>query len=166
MNNDYLSRPLIDGMRYDISDTHVMIQCPHTCFVNYELPCHIDRDVLLRQYHSVLAMARAQGIKINYDRHIHRTIRQLWPEYKAARAEQEALFSRLRELAQEVKARGIHVGTVDDVVLSAMLEISGQLAVYGYRTSATSQIARIGRDLANLELGLSDGHGSYCMIAV
>ena len=166
MDNNYLSRPLIDGMRYDISDTHIMIQCPHTCFVNYVLPQRWTKDDLLQQYRHVLATARAQGVKISYVQHIHRTIRQLWPKYMAARAEQEELFYRLKELAQQVKARGIHLGHADDQVLSAMLEVSGQLTVYGYRTSVTSQITRIGRRLSELEGELSKVHGSYYKIAV
>lgn len=166
MDDNYLSRPLIEGMRYEISDTHIVIQCPHTCFINYKLPHCWDRGALLRQYRRVLAMAKAQGVRISYTLHIRRTLRELWPEYETACAERERLFARLKELAQEVKARGIHVGTADDNVLAALLEVSGQLTVYGYRDNPASRIARIGHDLAELERELSRGHEPYSMIAV
>lgn len=166
MDDDYLSRPLIEGMRYEISNSCIMIQCPHTCFINYELPRRWDRGTLLLQYRRVLAMAKAQGVRISYTLHIHRTLRELWPEYETACAERERLFARLKELAQEVKARGIHVGTADDDVLAALLEVSGQLTVYGYRDNPASRIARIGHDLAELERELSRGHEPYSMIAV
>lgn len=166
MEENYLSRPLIDGMRYDISGARVMIQCPHTCFVNCSLPGRVDKDTLLRQYGHVLAMAKAQEIKIRYTKHIRRTIRQLWPAYEIACVEREKLFARLTELAQKVKARGIHLGAVDDEVLSTLEGIASQLAVYGYRTSATSQIADIGRTLSELERKLSQERKPYMMIVL
>ena len=126
----------------------------------------MDKAALLRQYRNVLAMAKTQGTKISYTRHISRTIRALWPEYEAACAEREKLFGRLKELALLVKERGIHFGTVDDEVLPLAETVGGQLAAYGNYGNAVSSIAGIGYDLSRLERELSHTSESYDMIAL
>lgn len=166
MDDNYLSRPLIEGVSYEISDTDIAIQSPHTCYVRCKLPRRRDKDALLCQYSGVMASAKAQGVKISCTLHIRKTIQDLWPEYEAACAEREKLFARLKELAQEVKARGIHLGTVDDEALSAAQEVCEQLAAYGDCGTPSSRIAEIGFDLSRLEQCLSREHGPDCMISL
>ena len=75
-NGNYLSRPLIEGVSYEISDTDIAIQSPHTCYVRCKLPRRRDKDALLRQYSGVLAVAKAQRVKISYTLHIRKTIQE------------------------------------------------------------------------------------------
>ncbi len=166
MDGNYLSRPLIEGVSYEISDTDIAIQSPHTCYVRCKLPRRRDKDALLRQYSGVLAVAKAQRVKISYTLHIRKTIQELWPEYEDACAEREKLFAQLKKLAQDVKTRGIHLGTVDDEVLSAAQEVSEKLAAYGGCGTPSSRIAEIGFDLSRLEQWLSREHGPDRMISL
>ena len=159
MSSDYLARPLIEGMQYEISDAHVAIQSPHTCFVNHEIKHRYEKDALLCQYRRVLDMAKTQGIRISYTNHIRKTLQEQWPEYESARRSQERLFNQLKKTALEIQARGIHFGTTDDEMLSALLQISGQLTVYGYSSNIISRIANIGHTLSELEQTLSQGSG-------
>ncbi len=166
MENDYLSNPLIEDVVYEISDTQVSIQSPCTGYVSYKLPCRLDKEALLRRYRNVLAMAKAQGVKISYTLHIRRTIQELWPEYEAACSEREELFPRLKELALKVKARGIHYGAVDDEVLAAAKKIAWQLAAYEHGGKPARSIAEVSYDLSRLERQLARGLDSDCMISL
>lgn len=166
MEENYLSRPLIDGISYEISDTHIAIQCSSTCYINCTRPSRMDKDALLRRYRNVLAMAKAQGVRIKYTRHIRKTIQQLWPAYEADFAEREKLFDQLLELAWQVKARGIHWGTVDDEVLSTIAKVSNQLAAYGYGGTPTSGIADISSFLSSHERSLSRVNDPCSMIVL
>lgn len=166
MDDNYLARPLVEGVTYEISDTDIAIQSPHTCYVRCKLPRRWDKDTLLLQYSGVLAAAKAHGVKISYTLHIRRRIQELWPEYEAACAEREKLFARLGALAREVQARGIHYGTADDKTLSAVQEVSERLASYDYCGTPSSRIAGIGFDLSRLERQLAGGYGPDCMIAL
>ena len=166
MEENYLSRPLIDGISYEISDTRIAIQSSCTCYINCMRPTRMDKDALLRQYRNVLAMAKAQGIRIKYAKHVRKTIQQLWPAYEADFAEQDKLFDRLVELAWQVKARGIHWRSVDDEVLYTLVKAGFQLAAYGYGGTPTSGIEDIRSFLTSHERSLSRVNDPCSMIVL
>lgn len=56
MESEYLKRPLIKDVSYEITEDHVMIQNPHTCFVKCILPGRCRKDAMLDQYKRILRM--------------------------------------------------------------------------------------------------------------
>jgi len=151
---EYLSRPLIQDMHYEISDEHVRITCPNTCFVDVRLNGKLERESLLDRYRQVLQMAKAQKVKISYSNHMKRTLTTKWEEYESAVTERAALFRRLVTQARVVEARGIHYGCIDYKELSLMTEIRNQLTPYGYRNSILSCISRIAHQLETFQRDL------------
>lgn len=163
---EYLERPLIEGVEYDISETCVAIQSQSTCFVSYSVPARLQKETMLLQYKRVLQMAREQGVKISYSRHIRRTICEQWADYLAECEKQEHLFQELREVANSVKRRGIHMGHADDEELAKVYKITGELAKFRYGGRPISRITGIGHDLQTMEKQLSEGRGRCDMIAL
>ena len=96
MKSEYLDRPLIDGVVYEITETRVSIQSPNTCIVCCVLPERCDKKDMLKLYKRVLQMAKAKKVKISYSLHIHKTIREQWDDYVSKREKQEQIFLQLR----------------------------------------------------------------------
>ena len=161
---EYLERPLIEGVGYEISETRVTIQSPNTCFVSYVLPERCQKDQMLNKYQCILRMAKEQGIRISYSRHIRKTIQEKWPDYVAGREKQEQLFNELRKAASTVQQRGIHMGHVDDKELDKVYQIVGLLDKLHFSNGAMSIIARFEQELYMLEHQLAKGQGNYDMI--
>lgn len=166
MNDDYLARPLIESVSYEISDTRIAIQSPNTCFVDYTLPRRWRKDELLCLYQSVLHTAKARGTKISYSLHIRKTLLEKWSEYEAACTERERLFSQLRDWTLCVQRRGIHMGHSDDEYLGSIYKINAQLMAYGYGGSITACIAHCYHVLSQLKQSLSHDGERFDRIAL
>lgn len=166
MSTEYLGRPLIEGVNYEISETKVLIQSTNTCFVSCVLPELCKKNEVIGQYRRVLRAAKEQGVKISYSRHIRRTIRERWDDYLAEREKQERLFLELRETADVIRRRGIHAGHADDEELAKAYEIAGELAKLNYRDRAIRKIADLSYDLQMLECQLSDMNRRCDVIAL
>ncbi len=163
---EYLKRPMVEDVSYEISETYVAIQCPHTCFVSRTLPDRCRKDALLDQYRRVLRMAKEQGARISYTRHVRKTIREQWPGYVAGREKQERLFRDLRDAAEAVRQRGIHQGHADDEALARIYEIRNSLDDLSFKDEAMRGITGAMNYLRTLEHELSGGHERYDMIAL
>lgn len=166
MQTEYLERPLIEDVSYEITETRVIIECPHTCFVSRTLADRCRKDALLDQYRRVLRMAKEQGAKISYSRHIRKTIREQWPGYVAGREKQERLFQELRSAAEAVRQRGIHLGHADDEALARIYGIRNALEEISLRDEAMRGITGAGQYLWTLEQELSRRHERYDMITL
>ncbi len=163
---EYLKRPVIEDVSYEITESRVSIQCPHTGFVGRTLPERCRKDALLDQYRRVLRMAKEQGARISYSRHIRKTIREQWPGYVAGREKQEQLFRELRDAAEAVRQRGIHLGHGDDEALAKVYEIGSSLDRLSFNDEAIRSITGAMNYLRTLEHELSGGHERYDMIAL
>ena len=166
MQTEDLKRPLIEDVSYEITETYVSIQDLHTCFVNRTLPERYRKDALLDQYRRVLRMAKEQGTKISYSRHIRKTIQEQWSGYVAGREKQERLFRELREAAEAVRQRGIHMGHRDDEALAKVYAIGSSLDRLAFDNEAMRSITGASQHLRMLERDLSGKHGRYDMIAL
>lgn len=163
---EYLSRPLIQSMNYEISGERVRIACPHTCFVDMRLNSRLEREPLLDSYRQILQMARAQNVKISYSNHMKRTLVTKWEEYESAITERAALFRHLVTQAQVVEARGIHYGCSDDKELSLLTEMRNRLIPYGYRDSIVSHISMISHRLETFHDNLTRDPKCYSKIVL
>lgn len=163
---DYLDRPQVENVSYEITETCVSIQCPHTCFLSCVLPTRCQKDAMLGQYRRVLQIAKERKIRISYSRHIRRTIREQWSDYIIGRERQEQLFQELREVAGTIQLRGIHQGYVDDEELAKAQKIVGELDKLRYSDKAVRDVAGLEYELHMLERQLSDSHRHFDMIAL
>lgn len=155
LDREYLSRPLVEDVTFEIGPTRISIHSPHTIYIGVTLPMRYQRDRLLETYRRVLRAAKAKGIRVRYGRHFSRTIKDRWAEYEAACEEMESLFRRLIEQAKRVQTRGIHYGSVDDMELSRLQKLNAEFQPCTYGTNAASIMASISYSLEELDRDLS-----------
>lgn len=155
LDREYLSRPLVEDVTFEIGPTRISIHSPHTIYIGVTLPKRYQRDRLLETYRRVLRAAKSKGIQVRYGRHFSRTIKDRWAEYEAACEEMESLFRRLIEQAKRVQTRGIHYGSVDDMELSRLQKLYSEFNPYTYGTNVTSIMASISYGLDELNRALS-----------
>ena len=163
---EYLSRPLLEDVQYDISDTRVKIHCPDTCFAEAYLGTHFDRQALLDSYREVMRTAKAHSIRISYSTHIKRRLKDQWEEYEASVEDRARLFRWFSAQARVVELRGLHQGCIDDKELSLLTELQNRIIRYGYRNSVISQIASAAHTLETLRQDLSRSPERFAMIAL
>ena len=163
---EYLAGPMIKDVRYEISDEHIRITSPNTCFVDMRLDGRLERESLLDIYRQVLQMAKAQRVRISYSNHMKRTLMTKWEEYESSIAARAALFRHLVTQARVVEARGIHCGCSDDKELSLLTDIRSQLMPYGYRNSILFRISSIASQLEALQRGLAHDPDCHSMIVL
>ena len=163
---EYLAGPLIKAMDYKISDEHVRITSPNTCFVDLRLGGRLEQEPLLDIYRQVLQMAKAQRVRISYSNHMKRTLTTKWEEYESSIAERGALFRHLIAQARVIEARGIHYGCSNDKELSRLMEIEEKLTSYGYGNSILPCISSIASQLESLKNDLTHDPNRYSMIAL
>lgn len=164
LDREYLGRPLVEDVTYEIGSTRISIHCPHTAYLGVVLPERYQKDRLLEAYRRVLRTAKAKGIRVCYGRHFTRTIKDRWAEYEAACDERESLFRRLIEQAKRVQTRGIHYGNVDDMELSRLQKLYSEFHPYTYGTNVTSIMAAISYSLDELNRELSQASPQCDMI--
>lgn len=163
---EYLSRSLIQNVSYEISDKHVRITSPSTCFVDMRLSSRWELEPLLDNYHQVLQMAKAQKVKVSYSAHMKRTLVTEWEMYKSSVVEQAALFRHLVTQAHVVETRGIHCGHIDDKELALMMGIRDKLMPYEYGNSILSRISEIAHQLETFQRDLTRNPQCYSMIVL
>ena len=163
---EYLSRPLLEDVQYEISDTRVKIHCPHTCFVEAYLGTRFDRRALLDSYGEVMRTARAHGIRISYSTHIKRLLKDRWEDYEASVEDRARLFRWFSAQARVVELLGLHQGCIDDKELLLLTELQNRIIRYGYRNSVISQIASAAHTLETLRQDLSRSPERIAMIAL
>ena len=166
MKSEYLDRPLIDGVVYEITETRISIQSPNTCIVCCVLPERCEKKDMLKLYKRVLQMAKAKKVKISYSLHIHKTIREQWDDYVSKREKQEQIFLQLRESAAVVQQHGIHVGYCDDTELAKAINYSLKLSELFHADDIARQIAGFEGHLLKTERFLIDQGGEGDMIVL
>ncbi len=164
--SDYLSRPVIKGIVFEISEDRISIQNPGTSFIMARLDPPLEKAALLEQYQRVLRQAKAKRVRISYTAHIRKTICENWEEYEKAVHEKQRLFQQMMALAYTVKERGIHLGWRDDAELEHLCQLQYQFQSYGWGGSAASRINSAACHLRETEAGLSAGSGRADMISL
>ena len=117
IDEEYLSRPLLEGVEYCITEDRIKIASSHTEYINLKRFIPLDIESLLEQYGEVLKMAKKRKAKISYKRHLRKKILENRDEYRNDYLEAQRLFGLMTAVAKEIQKRGLHFGTTDDAVL-------------------------------------------------
>jgi len=166
MQSEYLNRPLLDGVVYEITETRVSIQCPSTILLCCMFPERCDKRAVLKLYRRVLQMAKAKKVKISYSMHIHKVIREQWNDYISGQETQKRIFRQLQESVAVVQQRGIHVGYCNDTELAKAINYSWQLEELFREDNLAQRIADFEDHLLETEQFLIDHGGEGDMIVL
>ncbi|MDD3921358.1 MAG: hypothetical protein PHO41_09335 [Eubacteriales bacterium] len=154
---NYLLRPPLTDVTYDISDDHVQIQSPHTLFINEMLLRPLDKQKLLDLYKKVIQKARERSVSISYTLHCKRTITQRWDEYEFVCKTAADIFSCIVDQAKAVQIRGLHSGTRDDEELQKLQDRGHAYSRLFWRDSIISQMNEIYKHLTGLLYDIQSG---------
>lgn len=163
---EYLTRPLLNGLVYEISESRISIHTESTCFICAGICAPLGKAALLEQYQRVLRLARKNGVRISYTAHVRKTICENWAEYEAAFHDANNLFHQMIEQARLVEQRGIHYGWCDDQELERLNELNARFQRYMEHRSVVSLITEAKYNMDALERELTERSDSLCMISL
>lgn len=138
--DEYLQRPLIEGVVYQIDNKMIRIWNDCTTFIQI----HNCRKVTLQEvqanFRQLQQEAKASGkVKLKGSTKFLPAVRQLYPAYCASCDNIERLFAELTELVRQIERDGIHVGCSDDELLEAAMGKQNEIARYYYRNTDYSR---------------------------
>jgi hypothetical protein len=150
-DQEYLSRSLINGIKYCIDDDKISIQNDCTCFIlRQRNKSFITKNEIVRLYKNVIKTAKENGIQISYKSKCKQIISDYYDTYNSEYMEMQKLFDVLIGLSKQVKNRGIHYGHVDDKLLNTLTDNNNKYGKYFWGTSAYSKITDVYFKLNNL----------------
>lgn len=116
---EYLRRPLIKGVIYQIGDNLIRVSSPNTIFINMEKSPPIllsDVENLFRELRKIAK--HTPKLKLKGVTRFISTIRELHPAYAQGVELKEKNFSEIIELFRQIQIDGLHVGYVNDELLN------------------------------------------------
>lgn len=153
-DKEYLQRPLLEGLKFEITEDSIRIQTPCTSFFNNSRPQKFIQEDILEVYKNVLRLSKELNVKISYKNSYKKNLIALWPMYLEELKEYDVIFKELVEKVKVLEQRGIHSGCSDDAYLNECHKAGHKLNPYFYRTSTISKVREIYSDLLKLEEGL------------
>lgn len=138
-DEEYLSRPLLEGVEYCITEDLIKITSDHTEYINLKRFIPLDIESLLERYDEVRQMAKKRKAKISYKRHLRKKILENRDEYRKDCLEAQRLFESMTAVAKEIQKRGLHFGTTDDTVLKKLCDYKAlYLVLFGGNRSISA----------------------------
>ena len=159
---EYLSRPLVKGLRFQLHQEGFKIVCDSAVIaqVRRQQPL-FSKKLLLEQYRRILTLARKNKVKIAYKERYRSRIQNQWETYQKAAAAREELYKKLFRQAQFLQQRGIHQGYRDDVALQQWNDLYAQYDKTFWHSSVCFQMETIAAQMNRLEELLSQSDGQY-----
>lgn len=137
---EYLQRPLIEGVVYQIDNKTIRIWNDCTTFIQI----HNCRKVTLQEvqanFRQLQQETKASGkVKLKGSTELLPAVRQLYQAYCACCDNIERIFSELTELVLRIERDGIHAGCSDDELLEAATGKQNEITRYYYRNTDYSR---------------------------
>lgn len=126
---EYLQRPLIEDVVYEITDNKVQVQNPCTLFIRVEKQEKIPLAEVEQLFRELKKVAKDTGkIKLKGVTKFLPLVRTLYPLYNAAVDEINRKFSETTEIVRLIEIDGIHVGCRDDELLAKAIAQQNAIA--------------------------------------
>lgn len=162
-DKEYLSRPLLENVNFDITQDWVIVHSDHTSYSNIQRAKPLNKDYMLDLYKRVVSEAKSQGVTVSRKNGYKKFIEDNWSDYKEEYRKYNLIFDKVIEDFREVQKRGLHSGTTDDIVLSKALKTRNDYMTLYYRTTLSSKMHDIKNQLESQLNGLINSHRSGYM---
>ena len=157
MDQDYLARPLVKDLRYEISEQQIDIRCSGTILAQAKGPSPIlDQKSLLEQYSSVLKLGKERRVQISFVNHMRRKIRTHWKEYLTAAADRAQTYQKMLDQARVLEQRGIHIGYRYDKMLQEWYRLQVYYEMFYRNGNICHEMEWIARELKDLAWEFAD----------
>lgn len=123
MRVEYLGRPLVDGIEYEIADNRIRIDSPHTNYINITRHEKISLENILSMINEMDAIRKAdRRIKVKGISTIRKRVKDAYKLYLIDWEVYNEAFNKCIVLAKQVEREGVHYGTSDDAVLEEIIK--------------------------------------------
>lgn len=140
---EYLQRPLIEGVVYDITDNFIRVSNSNTLFINLEKRDRIQLEEVEKLFRELRKIAKDNPkLKLKGVTKFLPTIRKLYPEYCESASLIEKNFSEIGELFRQIETDGLHMGCRDDELLNLANAKRFEIERQHYRNTPYSQFVR------------------------
>lgn len=138
--SEYLQRPLIENMVYEISENKIQITCPHTSFLCVIKAEKIPLSEVEQLFRTLKKEVKASGkMKIKGVSKFLPVIRSLYQSYSAAIEQINQYYSEIAEIVHKIESDGLHYGCSDDELYKEAFEKQAEIEKFYYRNSEYSQ---------------------------
>lgn len=146
-DKEYLKRPLVKDIKYEIDKNRIYIISESTGFFNCTRMKGLKQEDILSKYSEVIKKCRTMGIKIKYSFGFKKFVLNNWSQYIKEIQKYNKMFDIFCEKVKELLIRGIHVGFSDDEYLKECTLLSWELLPFTYRDSIISKINDIYKEI-------------------
>lgn len=137
---EYLKRPLVEDVVYEISENKIRISSPHTIFIEIIKPDIISLTEMEQMFRKLKkAVKEKKNVTVKGVTKFLPTVRDLYTEYLQAIETISKNFTEAFQLSQQIKIDGIHIGCLDDEVMLKLLEKQDEIAKQYHRGTAFSR---------------------------
>ena len=156
-DQEYLAEPLVEELRFQISDEKIDIRCSGFIFVQARGPAAaLEQKALLEQYQRVLQEGKARKVQISFSNHFRRRLLERWDEYLTAVEDRLRTYRKMMELAWLLERRGIHLGYCNDHVLQDLYDQHSSYSAFYHAGSPCQEMEWIARELMGLEQAFAE----------
>lgn len=137
---EYLQRPMIESVVYEITPDMVQVSCDHTLFIQIRNCWRVTLEEVQRHFQELKQTAAASGkVRLKGVTKFMPAVRQLYPSYCAACDHIEKLYAELTELVRQIQQDGLHTGCNNDELLEAAIQKQNKISRHYWRNSDYSQ---------------------------
>jgi hypothetical protein len=140
---EYLQRPLIEDVVYEITDNLIRVSNSNTLFINLTKRNRIQLAEVEKLFRELRKIAKNNPkLKLKGVTKLLPTIRELYPEYCESASLIEKNFSEISELFRQIKIDGLHVGYRDDELMNLVYAKKAEIERQHYSSSPYSRFVR------------------------
>ena len=149
--NEYLQRPLIEGVVYEITDESVMISSPYTKYIVVRKDSEVPLPEVESQFRKLKKEAKESGkVRLNGVTKFLPTIRSLYPSYRMAIERTNTLFEEIVKMVPKLEADGLHIGCTDDELLKEIREKEWEILKFHNVNTDYSRYLRLHHNVKNV----------------
>lgn len=140
---EYLQRPLIEDVVYEITDNLIRVSNSNTLFINLTKRNRIQLVEVEKLFRELRKIAKNNPrLKLKGVTKFLPTMRELYPEYCKSVSLIEKNFSEISELFRQIKTDGLHRGCCDDDLLNQVYTKRFEIERQHYGNSPYSRFVR------------------------
>ena len=145
---EYLTRPLVDGMVYIIALDEIVVKSSHASFANIRRPRGVELTDIQTAIKKLKRLKKENPhVKLRGLAKCEKRLSELWDEYVEAVKLAKKQFVQLTDMYTEIREIGIHVGACDDLKLKAATDLQWKYSEMYYCSSVTGKVHGIVKDI-------------------
>lgn len=137
---EYLQRPLIEGVVYEITPDMIRVACDHTLFIHIRNCRRVTLEKTQRYFQELKQTVATSGnVRLKGVTKFMPAVRKLYPSYCAACDHIEKLYTELTELVRQIQQDGLHRGCNNDELLEVAIQKQNEISQYYWRDNSYSR---------------------------